>query len=164
MTKLSNESQIQENKAQNMKYVVRERKPIHFSWRFGDEMKQKCRFVREWHGEFESVLGKEENEQLEMFEGKLKRFKNWPILRKTRDFRDWIKSRSSCRANRQNTWKKTFEKISKCFSWLEVPLARESRTEPQKSLCTPHDWTFHLWQVANLSREKHETPNFWKIF
>ena len=31
ITKLSNESQIQENKAQNMKYVVRERKPIPFS-------------------------------------------------------------------------------------------------------------------------------------
>ena len=47
------------------------------------------------------------------------------------------------RASRQNTWKKTFEKFSKCFSWLEVPLARDSRTEPRKSLCTSHDWTFH---------------------
>ena len=31
ITKLNNDSQIQENKAQNMKYVVRERKPIPFS-------------------------------------------------------------------------------------------------------------------------------------
>ena len=30
---------------------------------------------QERHGVFESVLGKEEDEQLEMFEGKLKRFK-----------------------------------------------------------------------------------------
>ena len=99
-----------------MKYVVRERKPIPFSWRFENEMKQKWKFVWEWHGEFERVSGKEEDEQLEMFEGKLKKFKNWPILFKTCVFRDWINSRAS----------------------------RE--------------------QVANLSREKHETPNFWKIF
>ena len=73
-------------------------------------MKQKCRFVREWHGEFESVLGKEEDEQLEMFEGKLKRFKNWPILLKTHDFRDWIKSCSSRQGQppehlEENFWK-----------------------------------------------------------
>ena len=38
---------------------------------------------------------KEEDEQLEMFEGKLKRFKNWPSLPKTRDFRNWDKSHAS---------------------------------------------------------------------
>ena len=47
------------------------------------------------------------------------------------------------KTSRQNTWKKTFEKFSKCFLWLEVPFAKESRTEPQKSLCTPCDWTLH---------------------
>jgi len=39
--------------------------------------------------------------------------------------------------------RKNFEKFSKYFLWLEVPLTRESRIEPQKSLCTPRDWTFH---------------------
>ena len=39
--------------------------------------------------------------------------------------------------------RKILNKFSKCFSRLEVSLARESRTEPQKSLCTFHDWTFH---------------------
>ena len=38
---------------------------------------------------------------------------------------------------------KRFEKFAKCFSQLEVSLARESRVEPRKSLCTPRDWTFH---------------------
>ena len=61
------------------------------------------------------------------------------------------------KASRQNTWKKTFEKFSKCFSWLEVPLARESRSEPQKSLCTLHDWTFH----PRTSRQ-HESRITWK--
>ena len=122
-----------------MRYEVRKRKSIPFPWRFENEMKQKWRFVREWHGEFESVSGKKEDEQSEMFEGKLKRFKNWPILRKTCDFCNWIKLHSS----RQNTSKKTFEKFSKCFLRLEVPLVRESQIEPRKSLCTPRDWTFH---------------------
>ena len=36
----------------------------------------KMEVFREIHGEFEKVSGKEEDEQLEMFEGKLKRFKN----------------------------------------------------------------------------------------
>ena len=38
---------------------------------------------------------KEEEEQLEMFEGKLKKFKNWPSLPKTCDFRDRDKSHAS---------------------------------------------------------------------
>ena len=54
---------------------------------------------------------------------------------------------SVARVTHQNTssqkiWKK---KIAKRFSWLEVSLARESRVEPRKSLCTPRDWTFHSW-------------------
>ena len=32
--------------------------------------------IRERHSDFESVSGEEEDKQLEMFEGKLKRFKN----------------------------------------------------------------------------------------
>ena len=38
------------------------RKPIHFleEWGWNDEEQWN---VQEWHGEFESVLGKEDNEQ-----------------------------------------------------------------------------------------------------
>ena len=61
------------------------------------------------------------------------------------------------KASRQNTWKKTFEKFSKCFSRLEVPLTRESRSESRKSLCTLHDWTFH----PRTSRQ-HESRKTWK--
>ena len=39
--------------------------------------------------------------------------------------------------------KKLLKKFSQCFSRLEVPLTRESRTEQQKSLCTFRNWTFH---------------------
>ena len=78
-------------------------------------MIQKWKFVWEWDGEFESVSSKEEDEQSEMFEGKLKRFKNWPILCKTRDFRDWNNSRSCHQGQPPNTWKKTFEKIFQVF-------------------------------------------------
>ena len=39
--------------------------------------------------------------------------------------------------------RKTYEKISKFFLRLEVPLARELRTKLRKSLCTLRDWTFH---------------------
>ena len=35
------------------------------------------------------------------------------------------------------------EKFSKCFSRLEGLPVRESQAEPQKSLCTLRDWTFH---------------------
>ena len=39
---------------------------------------------------------------------------------------------------------KIVKKFFKCFSRLEGLPVRESRDEPQKSLCTPRDWTFHL--------------------
>ena len=34
---------------------------------------------------------------------------------------------------------KDLKKFAKCFSRLKVSPARESRAEPQKSLCSPHD-------------------------
>ena len=95
-----------------MKNVVRERKPIPFSWRCESEIKQKWRFVWEWHGEFERDSGKEEDEQLEMFEGKLKKFKNWPILHKTCDFHDWFKSHASRQDQSPEHLKENFQKIS----------------------------------------------------
>ena len=43
---------------------------------------------------------------------------------------------------------KDLKKFVRCFLRLEVSLARESRTELRKSLCTPRDWTFTREQVA----------------
>ena len=67
-----------------------------------------------------------------------------PHFRKTRDFRDWDKSLANCQGHPPKHFKpKDLKKISKCFSQLEVSLARESRAEPQKSLYTPSNWTFY---------------------
>ena len=78
-----------------------------------------------------------------MFEEKWKGLKTNQFCAKHAIFVTELSRVQVARASRQNTWKKTFEKFSKCFSRLEVPLTRESRTEPRKSLCTPRDWTFH---------------------
>ena len=104
-------------------------------------MIQNWKFVWEWHNEFESVSGKEGDEQSEMFEGKLKKFKNWPILCKTRDFRDWNKSRASRQGQLPEHLKENFWK-----SFLSI-------------FC---NWKFHSRESRELSREKHETPIFEK--
>jgi len=59
--------------------------------------------------------------------------------------------------------RKTFEKISKYFSRLEVPLVRESWSEPWKSLCTPRNWTFHPGTNRQPEPRKAWKPRFWKI-
>ena len=148
-----------------MRYEVRKRKPIPFSWRFEVVMKKKWRFVQEWHGEFERVSSKEEDEQSEMFEGKLERFKNWPFLHKTRDFHDWIKLRISRQVQSPEHLK---GKLSKNFlsvfsdwkfhSWESHELSYENLCVP---LATGHSI---CEQVTNLSRKMHEKPDFWKIF
>ena len=66
------------------------------------------------------------------------------------------------RTSHQNTWKKTFKKFSKCFSRLEVPLAKELRTTPQKSLYTSHDWTFHLRTSCQPKSRKAWNSKFLK--
>ena len=55
----------------------------------------KMEVFQEWYGEFERGKNGEDNEQLEMFEGKLKSFKKLSLKCKTRDFCDWIKSWAS---------------------------------------------------------------------
>ena len=93
-----------------------------------------------------------------------KGFKNCLICAKHTFFTTESSRVQVARASRQHTWKKTFEKISKCFSRLKVPLTRESRTEPRK-FCVPlATRPSTREQVANLSREKHETPIFEKNF
>ena len=67
-------------------------------------------------------------------------FKKLSLKCKTRVFCDWY--------NRQfhppkHFKPKVLKKFAKCFSRLEVSLARESWVELRKSLCTPRDWTFH---------------------
>ena len=89
-------------------------------------------------------------------------FKNCPICAKHTFFTTESSRVQVARASRQNTWKKTFEKFSKCFSWLEVPLARESRSEPRKSLCTPHDRTFHPRTSHQLEPRKAWKPKFFE--
>ena len=67
-----------------------------------------------------------------------------PLLCKTRIFCDWGKSLESHQFYPPKHFKsKVLKKFAKYFSRLEVSLARESRAEPRKSLCTPRDWTFH---------------------
>ena len=70
--------------------------------------------------------------------------KNCLIFANTRNFRDWDKSPASRQDHSPKHFKpKDLKKFSKCFSQLEVSLTWESRAEPQKSLYTPHDWTFY---------------------
>ena len=96
-----------------------------------------------------------------MFEGKLKRFKNWPILCKTRDFRDWDKSPvPAIRTLKRKLWKKF---LSVFHNWKFH--SRESRELSRENLYVPLATGPSTGeQVANLSREKHENPIFWKIF
>ena len=125
----------------------------------------KCKFVWERHGEFESFSEKEEDEQSEMFEGKLKRFKNWPILCKTRDFRDWIKSRSSHQGQPPEHLKENFWKnfLSVFRDWKFH--SRESRELSHENLYVPlATGPSTREQITNLSREKHEKLDFWKKF
>ena len=119
----------------------------------------------EWLGELERVSGKEEDEQSEMFEEKLKRFKNLPILCKTRVFRNWIKSRASRQDHPPEHLKENFWKnfLSVFHDWKFH--SRESHELSRENLCVPLAIEPSTGeQVANLSREKHENPIFWKIF
>ena len=73
---------------------------------------------------------------------------NWKGLKKTDPFyaKHTIFATETSRVPVARTLgRKLLKKFSKCFSRLEVPLTRESWTEPRKSLCTPRDWTFHPW-------------------
>ena len=75
------------------------------------EMLKKNGGFWEEHGEFEKGLKGQDNEQLNMFEGKLKRSKKLTKKRKTRVFRDWVKSRTSRQDKSWDTWDEIFEKF-----------------------------------------------------
>ena len=127
-----------------MKYEVRRRRPIPFSWRFEKKWcKNEC-FLK-WDTECLRERNGEESEQSQKFEGKTKtQFKKLSLKCKTLIFCDWYKSPVSRQGHPPKHFKpKVLKKFAKCFSRLEVSLAKESRVESWKSLCTPRDWTFH---------------------
>ena len=77
-------------------------------------------------------------------------------MRKTRGFRDWVKSRESRQGQLPEHSKQKFEKkISKCFLQLEVLLTRESWGKPRKSLSPLMIGPSTREQVARLSRKKY---------
>ena len=148
-----------------MKYIVRERKPIPFSWRFERKMKQNASSF-----ERDTVSLRVFQKRKKMNNQKCLR-ENWKGLKLTHFVQNTrflrlrqVACKSPRPAARTLRRKLKKKKISKCFSRLEVPLARESRTEPQKSLCTPRDWTFHSWTSRQPKPQKVRKPYFWKIF
>ena len=107
--------------------------------------------------------GKEGDEQSEMFEGKLKKFKKLTHFVQNTRF-SWLSQVAfqSPGPTTRTLERKLLKKFSKCFSQMEVPLARESRTEPRKSLCTPHNWTFHPRTSRQPKLRKTWNSNFLK--
>ena len=68
------------------------------------------------------------------------------------------------RTSRQNTWKRNLKKFLIVFRDWKFH-SRESRELSRENLCVPLAiGPSTREQVANLSREKHEILNFWKIF
>ena len=125
-----------------MKNQVRQRKPIPFSWRSWDVMMQKWSLRSVWVS-FSWERNGEDSEQSQKFEGKTEKvFKNCLWNAKHVFFATNI----SRQGHPPKHFKpKDLKNFVKCFSRLEVSIARESRAEPWKSLCTPRDWTFHSW-------------------
>ena len=78
------------------------------------------------HCDFERGSDKEDNEQSQKFEGKLKSFKNCPFCANHAIF-----PTESSREQVARTLKtKILKNLSKCFSRLEVLPVRESRGKP----------------------------------
>jgi len=64
----------------------------------------------------------------------------------------------------KNPQDKILEKLSKCFSRLEVPPAIKSRWESPNFLSDPCDWTFHSWTSCQHELRNFQKPRFLKIF
>ena len=131
---------------------------------------------REWHSEFERVLGEEDNEKSQKFEGKLKSFKNWPICAKHTIFATELSHKQVAKTLKTKIlknfpsvfrdWKfyprgsrKVSPKISEYSSRLEPPPANKSpiwaarniKTQILKNILSIfHDWDIDL----SVSREK----------
>jgi len=102
-----------------------------------------------------------------MHEGKMKSFwkLSWkrPLKRKTRVFCNWNESRTSRHTKSPKTYVTKFEKLSKCFSRLEGPLASKSRGEPRNLLSNPRNWSFHSWTSRQTESQKSQTTDFWSF-
>ena len=119
---------------------MRQRKPIHFSWRLEKEW---CKngVWGVWHEVFgsdsvEREMGKTVNNH-KKFEGKPKRFKNWPTYCQTRVFRDWGESPTSRQGKPPKRLKTKLWKnfLSVFRDWKVYP--RGSRELSHENLCVP---------------------------
>ena len=138
---LNNNSKIKKSKVINMKCFKKNRKPIPFLevWSRDDEENWRI-FVRNTVSLWERWMDKTMNSQNE--QGKTDffyLFNKLSLNRKTHNFCDWNESRTS----HQNPWEKNWKNLSKCFSWLEVPPASQSRGEPRNLLSNLRYWNFH---------------------
>ena len=118
------------------------------------------RWVWEFFGKgrrwtFKNVRGK----KLERFKKKLTKF-----AQNTRFSRTETSHVQVARTSRQNTKKKTLENFLSVFCDWKFH-SQESRELSRENLCVPLvTGPSTRKQVANLSREKHENPNFEKYF
>ena len=134
MYQISTITQNPRNQDYNMKYLEKDRKLIHFleDWSWDDEEKWRF-FERDTMSLREIWIGKIMNKQ------KCSR-ENWKVLKivfKAQNtwfsWLGWVTNRSPNQAT-QHLGDKILKNLSKCFSWLEVPLASKSQREPRKFL------------------------------
>ena len=105
---------------------------------------QKWRFFESDTVSLREVWNKEDNKQSEMFEGKLKTFKNWPICTKHVIFATKSSRKQVARANCQNTQDKNFEKFIQVFFATGSSTRERVARWAAKISESSHDWTFHL--------------------
>ena len=139
--------QQKENYSQNMKKSSETEKTHTFFLKIGEGMMQKWSLrsvTRSVSVRFSWERNGEDSEQSQKFKGKTEKvFKNCLQNAKHAFFATEVSRQQVAMASHQNTKKKNWKKFSKCFSWLEGLLVRESRAKPRKSLCTLRDWTIH---------------------
>ena len=112
------------------------------------------------HSEYVRELNEQDNEQSNMFEGKLKSFKKLSLKRKTLFF----VTEPSRQDKSPNTLETKFLKnLSKCFSRLEGPPTSKLRREPWKFLYSLATGASTHEQAAKPSRENFKNQNFGKF-
>ena len=135
---------------QNKRYEVREQEPMPFLFEDLKVYKFNNGVCREWHGVFGWDLVERESEWSKRFEGKLKRFKNWPNFCQTRVFRDWNESPGLAAKTLKD---KILKKISSVFrDWKVYP--RGSRELSRENLCA-------TLATGPFTREQFAKINTW---
>ena len=94
-----------------MKCIEKIRKTHTFFLKIEVKMMNNNEGLSEKHSGFDRGKHGEDNEQTQNFEGKLKKVLKTDHLRKTRDFRDWFKSRASRQGKSWDSLKPKFFKI-----------------------------------------------------